>query len=1435
MRFFSRVCFFTVALLVGAGLLFAVLPPQKAWVKEDFDLRVPKPGMTPVFKEAALTGGQRAALSRWESTLGGRLRYSLNQVGGIPRNMFRYEGPLTGPSAGDAVAAARDFLRAHRDVFLFTDKEIDEMEVVRNAVTEHNGSRVVWLNQVYDSIPVFGGYVRFVFDRQGRIWSVDTATARPGISLTSTMPALTAGRAVELAAKNVSHAVSKPVHPRGVSAANIQTIDVGDSMQGDALGRLALYTTGEGARLAWQVVLDVDPVQWYLMMVDAQNGEILSRLNLYQFAQSGVVWNCEHPDTWNDDGRGCARTQVSFAATPQSHDGWLGTPDFVGTHDMPYWNYPNPDVYLTIPFDYEWTQGNNVDVKEDIAEDGDATIGTHANGGPTQDFVFSYNDYWGTTGNLNQALLDLPAIQANAFYWVNTYHDFVYSAGFTEPWGNFQVDNFNMGGDGFDWVLANVPASIRYGNNSSFGTPPDGYPGRGTFLYWAMYAYSDIADAGVFMHELSHGTSTRLVCGPGANACLAYYPQSEAIGEAEGDFFPFTYFDDPIVGAYAAGDTGGLRLYPYSLHPYPRNYENLCEFKMVFPDTDGCESHYDGEILDAMLWDFKENVGDRDIATRLMVDALKMCPWWPTFLDLRDALLMADQLDYNGAYSCAIWDAAAEHGMGYNATAAPIWHYPDFNIPDYLSHPACLAGGFVRYDSNAPDDSMGGNGDGILGPGEMVNLTITLQNREGVRNAQNVSAVLSTDDPGIVVYFDTSSYPTIPTGGTANNVTPYVFAISPNYPCGKAIEFKLHEEWDGAYQRDEAFKVAVGTNGQAVWQDTVEAGGVFTPAGMWTVSPDQNHTPSGSLSYYSGTGTDSQCATLTSPPLEIPYTTSFQGAELSFWVKYNLEYNWDGLIVQVSDNRGRTWEKLEVGYNGTMYSNNGCGFDAKSTSITGPNGNMAPTDWTLFRGDLTRYAGRKIYVRFIYMTDAAYTVPPEDGGGAYIDDIQVRTTDCKAAPYASVALTGAQVSDGLNASCTDNDGYADPGETVDYGVTLTNTGTVPLMNTQVRLLTTDANISGISMGPVSFGNINVGATASGTFRFSVVRSPSVNCEENAPLTLAVIANGGANTFQIDYPLMLRADPYANGGTPGQGFWDSSLSGTPFGLDGGWTASLGPDGTAQDWHLFQFAINCCGTAGDRFWATNPNMNPTQCATGDPDYSADSDSLLTSPPIDLGYPNQTIHKISWQSFFYNYASRYGNTQADGFSQVLIDHDGDGIFTPLITAPNGLGDITEVDVQNNPEGSIIDPADTAQVIRIQFRFRAYTDDMSHVQDSSNLGWTIGQVTIDWYDTEGLRCDMVPCGPGIMRSRVVLGGGPVSGDGGIGGNVPGALPIPDTVVDNPLNRLIPTTPTRPTCGKPNNDPNVGPEPPDWTRFGVGDPKTGSPYLTPTEGREMK
>ena len=166
------------------------------------------------------------------------------------------------------------------------------------------------------------------------------------------------------------------------------------------------------------------------------------------------------------------------------------------------------------------------------------------------------------------------------------------------------------------------------------------------------------------LHEFHHGVSFRL--NPGFTG-----PEADAIGEGGGDFFAYSVF-------------GNTRLAEYSVPPFgirEVNEKTYGDFTCLFVFF--CEPHDNGEIWANVLWDLREAfrtdlvLGSEAAAIgemhRIYLDGLALSPPSPTMLDLRDAMLQADQLRNPGAHPggsenyCRIWTTLAGRGLGQNA------------------------------------------------------------------------------------------------------------------------------------------------------------------------------------------------------------------------------------------------------------------------------------------------------------------------------------------------------------------------------------------------------------------------------------------------------------------------------------------------------------------------------------------------------------------------------------------------------------------------------------------------------------------------------------------------------------------------------------------------------------------------------------------------
>lgn len=167
-------------------------------------------------------------------------------------------------------------------------------------------------------------------------------------------------------------------------------------------------------------------------------------------------------------------------------------------------------------------------------------------------FDFTYNPKFTNRSEAqDEAQSYINTTVAQLFYTTNMVHDLYYRYfyllsppcfllmasclfryGFDEVSGNFQQYNFGRGGRENDAVIANAQDGSGY-NNANFMTPPDGQNGRMRMYLWntaVPYRDGDL-EAGIVIHELSHGLSTRLTGGPANSGCLGW---GEAGGMGEG-------------------------------------------------------------------------------------------------------------------------------------------------------------------------------------------------------------------------------------------------------------------------------------------------------------------------------------------------------------------------------------------------------------------------------------------------------------------------------------------------------------------------------------------------------------------------------------------------------------------------------------------------------------------------------------------------------------------------------------------------------------------------------------------------------------------------------------------------------------------------------------------------------------------------------------
>ena len=299
------------------------------------------------------------------------------------------------------------------------------------------------------------------------------------------------------------------------------------------------------------------------------------------------------PATYNVFGWGINDPSVGERSIEKENFDALASP--IGWHSLPFANDPqSANIRLSKDAakirNTTTTWGNNVFAHENW-EGRNAWVNNYRpDGGLDMSFDFTYNPKKTDSEDaLDEAKKYINATVTQLFYTSNMVHDLYYRYGFTEVAGNFQQHNFGRGGAENDAVIANAQDGSGY-NNANFMTPPDGQNGRCRMYLWNTanpYRDGDL-EAGIVIHELSHGLSTRLTGGPADSGCLGW-GESGGMGEGWGgtstltlvislslltswitDFLATTIrstkeYSDYPMGSWAANQEKGIRNYPYSM------------------------------------------------------------------------------------------------------------------------------------------------------------------------------------------------------------------------------------------------------------------------------------------------------------------------------------------------------------------------------------------------------------------------------------------------------------------------------------------------------------------------------------------------------------------------------------------------------------------------------------------------------------------------------------------------------------------------------------------------------------------------------------------------------------------------------------------------------------------------------------------------------
>ena len=339
-------------------------------------------------------------------------------------------------------------------------------------------------------------------DKLGRVVSLGYTAANAG----STTPTITARSALEHAfglwnatvPADVAVTESSSVHEVYGAVKGLSPFDVKIQLE-------FLATAGDEAALVWEISIETEDPYYHMyeIAVSAKNGEVLQLYDLVNWDH----WGTPDPNANRTALRGARDTHMPSAPAPGRNQKSAAR---TGVYDV--FAIPNLDPsmgsrlvrdddvdFRSSPLgwhdqgetrrEFTDTHGNNVCAQNNPQSSSSRTCdlnsisgAVRADGGSNLDFVFNFDKSASPTSGST-----LDAAITNLFYWHNIVHDIFYLNGFDEVAGNFQENNFGLGGQGDDGVQANAQDGAGF-NNANFATPADGQRPRCRMYLWNAFS-----------------------------------------------------------------------------------------------------------------------------------------------------------------------------------------------------------------------------------------------------------------------------------------------------------------------------------------------------------------------------------------------------------------------------------------------------------------------------------------------------------------------------------------------------------------------------------------------------------------------------------------------------------------------------------------------------------------------------------------------------------------------------------------------------------------------------------------------------------------------------------------------------------------------------------------------------------------------------------
>ena len=888
-------CIIAIALVSSAPASAALAPTRAAKGSQPrmLDVRV---NLESSYKEATAarpgqeaTARQRAqqvvasisdAIADKKKTMPG-LQVRLSGMTGAAELVRNNRGALTGVSGASSESIVRGFLSQNRGLYGLSSSDLSDLTVLGDSPGGRSKLRMLRMEQRINGRSVFQSETRFILDRNGRLVSSSgrmipqARTAAGTINDAALMtPAQAVSKLMAVEGQSVS-AASLSVTPAGGEWLRLEETD--DYITDVVSARPVLFPLGPGQLIpAWAlVVFTAGENDWYAI-VDAETGVLLWRKNIRNnvsahdarfrvFVQADGTTPADSPSPGSPNAL-IPGSNTQFPFLPLTIVSMHTAMDALASPNG--WIDDCPAGICTA--NETQTLGNNTITCMDRAApanvcDTDAASLLDGNGRPTgnpdantrdrdflgtapRDFQTNYLPPPQTTpadAEVGQTATGAGSSGTNAldqfrrgavthlFYITNWYHDKLFALGFDEASANFQNTNFSGMGLGGDRVLGDAQDASGT-NNANFATPPDGVSGRmQMFRFTGPTVDRDGGlDAEIVFHELTHGTTNRLI---GNGSGLNWDPAG-GMGEGWGDFYALsllnnTNADDPN-GQYASGGYGtyklggqldnyiyGIRRFPYSTNNSinPTTWADVDDVTNdlsggIAPDplgfnfNGGAQVHNAGTVWALTLWEVRSRViadpagANGDVPTgnntmlQIVTDALKLTPIDPSYTDGRDALFAADCATNACANEESIWGGFADRGLGYRSatpynvlfgyTAGHIGVHESFSSP-YLD--------VIDSGSDVAVDDSNSNNNGAIDPGEAILLTVSLTNpwRAAGKNVASATGTLTTSTPGVTIFDNTAAWGAIAAQGTTAASDSFLITVDTTVACGSSIHFTL--------------------------------------------------------------------------------------------------------------------------------------------------------------------------------------------------------------------------------------------------------------------------------------------------------------------------------------------------------------------------------------------------------------------------------------------------------------------------------------------------------------------------------------------------------------------------------------------------------------------------------------------------------------------